>query len=276
MARNLIFKCSVFCLLCASVPLWLVPVSKAAELPVAPPPREIRPDGSRDAVPAAGPKENPAEVVDRIIKNSKDVGEKLAKTDTGAETRGTQKTILKDIDSLIDQQENPPPQDDMNKDNKDKKDMNKDDMPKDGKNDMPKDGKKGMNPMGGQQPKDGNQQSKGRKPRQGGQKGGQPPMPMGGQKPEPGMAQGNPMPMPMNGKEKDMTGGTANAGVPMGKAATKPMLPIDDSVVKEVWGHLPDKLRQQVTQYYKEEFMPKYSDLLKRYYSSLANAPQKP
>jgi hypothetical protein len=249
----------LFCSLCVSVPLWLVP-----ELPVAPPPREIRPDGSRDPVPAAGPKEKPAEVVDRIIKNSKDVGEKLAKTDTGTETRGTQKTILKDIDSLIDQQENPPPDSDMNMD-KDKKDMNKDDMPKDG-----------MDPKGGQQQKGGNQQSNGRKPRQGGgqPKGGQQPM-AGGQKQDGGMGQRSPM--PMGGKEKDM-GGTAgaNAGVPMGKAAAKPALPIDDSVVKEVWGHLPDKLRQQVSQYYKEEFMPKYSDLLKRYYSSLANTPMKP
>ena len=58
--------------------------------------------------------------------------------------------------------------------------------------------------------------------------------------------------------------------------AAKPTLPIDDAVVKEVWGHLPDKLRQQVSQYYKEQFMPKYSELLKQYYSSLANAPQKP
>ena len=261
------FAC--FALLGVSVPLWLV---QAADLPVAPPPREIRPDGSRDAVPPAGPKENPAEVVDRIIKNSKDVGEKLAKTDTGAETRGTQKTILKDIDSLIDQQENPPPQDDMNKDDKDKKDMNKDGKDKKdmNKNDMPKDGKGDMQPKGGEQPKDGNQQANGRKPRPGGgQKGGQQPMAMGGTKQEPGMAQANPMPM-AGGAPAPM------GGVPMGKAAIKPMLPIDDSVVKEVWGHLPDKLRQQVTQYYKEEFMPKYSDLLKRYYSSLANTPMKP
>jgi hypothetical protein len=71
-------------------------------------------------------------------------------------------------------------------------------------------------------------------------------------------------------------GAKAAGGAPMGKVAAKPSLPIDDAVVKEVWGHLPDKLRQQVSQYYKEQFMPKYSELLKQYYSSLANAPQKP
>jgi len=135
---------------------------------------------------------------------------------------------------------------------------------------MPKDG---MDPKGGMQPKDGNQQSNGRKPRQG-EKGGPPPMPKpGGAKPDMGMAQASPMPMPGG---KDMTQGGPVAGVPMGNAAAKPTLPIDDAVVKEVWGHLPDKLRQQVSQYYKEQFMPKYSELLKQYYSSLANTPQKP
>jgi len=59
-------------------------------------------------------------------------------------------------------------------------------------------------------------------------------------------------------------------------APPKPTLPVDDDVAKDVWGHLPDKLRQQVTQYYKEEFMPRYADLLKQYYSSLANVPMKP
>lgn len=247
-----------FILFGVSLPLWFAAAQGAD---VAPPPREVRPDGSRDPVPAAGPKENPVEVVERIVKNSKDVGDKLAKTDTGAETRGTQKTILKDIDSLIEQQENPPPQSgDMNDKNMD---MNKNDMPKNG-----------MDPKNGMQPKNGNQQSNGRKPRQGekgGEKGGQQPKPGGG-KPDDGMAKANPMPMPGG---KDSKGGPT-AGSPMGQVAVKPSLPIDDSVVKEVWGHLPDKLRQQVSQYYKEQFMPKYSDLLKQYYSSLANVPMKP
>jgi hypothetical protein len=93
----------------------------AVELPIAPPPREIRPDGTRNPAPPPEPPkaaEDPAAVVDRIIKNSKDVGEKLAKTDTGTNTRNTQSKILKDIDTLIDRQENPPPP--QPNDNKDK------------------------------------------------------------------------------------------------------------------------------------------------------------
>jgi hypothetical protein len=252
------------CVLCVCVSLGLVS-SASADLPQAPPPREIRSDGSREATPEAGPKENPLEVVERIVKNSKAVGDKLAQTDTGAETRGTQKTILKDIDSLIDRQENPPPSGGDSQDMD--KNKNKDMSPK-GENDP----KGGNQPNGGNQPKGGNQQAHGgRKPRQG-EKGGQsPPMQPGKQdpsasKPDMSTAKADPM----------IGGAKAAGGAPMGKVAAKPSLPIDDAVVKEVWGHLPDKLRQQVSQYYKEQFMPKYSELLKQYYSSLANAPQKP
>jgi hypothetical protein len=54
------------------------------------------------------------------------------------------------------------------------------------------------------------------------------------------------------------------------KNPARPALPFEDDVVKDVWGHLPDKLRQQATQYYRQEFMPRYSELLKHYYSSLS------
>src|SRR5262245_51117442 len=74
-----------------------------AELPVAPAPREVRPDGSRGPVANPTP-EDPAVVINRIVKNSNDVGDRLSKTDPGAETQQKQAQILKDIDSLL----NPP------------------------------------------------------------------------------------------------------------------------------------------------------------------------
>jgi hypothetical protein len=81
----------------------------------------------------------------------------------------------------------------------------------------------------------------------------------------------------MSGKPDPNAKGTEGGagGAPKDKMAVKPSLPLDEDVAKEVWGHLPDKLRQQVTQYYKEQFMPRYTDLLKQYYSSLANTPAK-
>ena len=39
---------------------------------------------------------------------------------------------------------------------------------------------------------------------------------------------------------------------------------------KDVWGHLPQRLRQEMDLYYREQFMPRYQELLRQYYSSLA------
>jgi hypothetical protein len=39
---------------------------------------------------------------------------------------------------------------------------------------------------------------------------------------------------------------------------------------KDVWGHLPETLRQEMDQYSREQFMAKYNELLKQYYSTIA------
>ena len=39
---------------------------------------------------------------------------------------------------------------------------------------------------------------------------------------------------------------------------------------KDIWGHLPETLRQEMNQYSREQFMPKYNDLLKQYYATIA------
>ncbi len=248
-----------------------------AELPVAPPPREVRPDGTRDPIPTAKA-EDPAVTVKRIIDNSKEVGDKLAKTDTGTDTRNTQSKILSDIDVLINQQENPPPpQPDKNQDKeKDQKGMNdmKDPMMKDG---MPMD-KDGMPMM--PMPKDGMGMSDPppmggmgeRKPRKGD--------PMQDTKKEPGGDAKDP------GKPNEKKSGVpkdpkepmgATGGNPMGKVGPgKAVPPSEEDVSKDVWGHLPDKLRQQMSQYYKEDFTPKYAELLRLYYSSLSDKGTKP
>src|SRR5205085_6741697 len=41
-------------------------------------------------------------------------------------------------------------------------------------------------------------------------------------------------------------------------------------VVKDIWGHLPETLRQEMDHYYRDQFMPRYRDLLQQYYSRLA------
>ncbi len=43
-------------------------------------------------------------------------------------------------------------------------------------------------------------------------------------------------------------------------------------VYKDVWGHLPEQARQEMDLYFREQFMPRYSELLRDYYSSLAES----
>jgi hypothetical protein len=39
---------------------------------------------------------------------------------------------------------------------------------------------------------------------------------------------------------------------------------------KDIWGHLPATLRQEMDQYAREQFMSKYNELLKQYYATIA------
>lgn len=39
---------------------------------------------------------------------------------------------------------------------------------------------------------------------------------------------------------------------------------------KAIWGHLPETMRLEMDAYAREQFMPKYSELLKQYYSTIA------
>jgi len=157
-----------------------------AQLPVAPQPREVRPDGSRDPAPKAetpAKAEDPAAVVDRIIKNSKDVGDRLKKEDAGTDTRKTQDKILSDIDALINRQEDPPP---PNPDDNKYKDKNKD-MSKDPMMDKDPMMKMGDTPMD--------------------KKGGMPPPKMGDMPMDKGMGMGKDgMPMPGMGDPMPMGG----------------------------------------------------------------------
>ena len=114
----------------------------------------------------------------------------------------------------------------------------------------------------------------GQKPMGGQPMGGQQPMPMGGGKPMGGgqpMGGQQPMPMgtqPMGGQQQ--AGGNRPGIAGSTTPTTPPALALDDRVVKDVWGHLPPQLRQKMNQYYQEQFMPRYADLLKQYYVELA------
>ena len=58
-------------------------------------------------------------------------------------------------------------------------------------------------------------------------------------------------------------------------AAKREAAPKVADLYKDIWGHLPETLRQEMTQYTREQFMPKYNELLKQYYATIAEKGRK-
>ncbi len=132
----------------------------------------------------------------QIIKEMRDVEQRLGKPETGADTQSKQQRIVKQIDTLIQQ--------------------------------MKQSGSSSSMAM--------------RRVRQQGRKPGD----------QPGQTPG------------------ANAA---GAPPTKPAKPSDRHALaggKNIWGHLPEELRQEMENSFKEEALPKQAELIRRYYLSVA------
>ena len=277
--------------------VWLTALAVPA-FAVLPPVPYVPAEAARQAampMPDAEPSnpDDPAAIADRITENTKLAGDRLASADPGDQTRSTQNDVLNDIDKLLKLAENPPPQGGGGGGGSPPPESGGD--PSGG---MPPPMGGSGDPSGGMPPPMGG----------GGPMGGMPPMDKPSHGDEPGdsrSAKADGKPKPESGSWRDRAGRERGAGSPMPKpggpepVAVKPMpgdgpkakagepgggpgedggtggqakpsLPLDDPYTKEVWGHLPEQMRRQMTQYYREQFVSKYGDLLRQYYSSLA------
>lgn len=116
-----------------------------------------------------------------------------------------------------------------------------------------------------QQNQDQNQQqNKNRNKPQEQNQSGQPDKPA--PKPEPEKPEGS-EPKPKQGEDK---GKESKAGTDSKEGSTK----IAD-LYKDIWGHLPETLRQEMDAYAREQFMAKYQDVLKQYYTTIAEKGRK-
>ncbi len=230
--------------------------------------------------PARETADDPATLRRRLEESMRAVEEKLRRQDAGQPTQDLQKSILNDLDQLLKRLQNPPP-----------KDKNQQPPPQDQPpGDSPDNGDKpapnsGSGPPGGKSspqssPPSRSQQGGGRRER----KGHQPPssdMAREGEQspasrntpptsnqpndkgPKPGDTEGNP------GGNPDKGGGATMPSQATGKPDKM------SDVYRDVWGHLPESLRQEVDHYYRDRFMPKYQELLRQYYTKLAEADRK-
>ena len=184
---------------------------------------------------------------ERIIQNASEAGKRLGAKDPGEDTRKIQMEIVKDIDALIRKAQEPPPPD-QNQKSKGGGEQN------------------GMGGMGGmsKQGMSNNDQSQGgppsRKERR--ERAKQNSSTSGG------VAQQN---QPMSDANRpELRPGTRPMDPSPNRIESKPAMSRIPDVYKEVWGHLPEKMRQEMDLYFRDRFMPRYSELLRQYYSSLA------
>ena len=120
-----------------------------------------------------------------------------------------------------------------------------------------------------------------RRPRKDRRPRGDKPMPTGTGDPIANAGPGGMKPMPASPepkdgpKDKDDKPGGNGSGVKFGPLSPRRQNEKLGDLYKDVWGNLPDRIRQEMDLYYREQFMPRYSELLRQYYAALAEQRKK-
>lgn len=195
--------------------------------------------------PPPEPQEDEQEILARIDKNMRRLEDRLANKELGEGTSQVGRDILKDLDSLIEQQKQPPQggQDQQQQQQQDPRDQQQQQQ-------------QGAQAQRQQQQQPGQGRQGGRRQRQ--QARGQGRRQLGGQ------AQQQQQQQPQMGQQAGKAPGGGGKDMPK-----------DDpnkiaDVYKDIWGHLPESMRQEMNAYGREKFMAKYEELLKRYYDRAA------
>jgi hypothetical protein len=196
------------------------------------PKRLNKPDDDADAV------EDPEKLKEQIAKDMQSAEQKLKAYDPGNETQSLQDRVIKNLDKLLELARNPPPSDQQQQQRQSKGQMGKQ-----------KSGQK-QGQMSRRQERMMRRQQQERLAR--GQQRGQ-------------------MPQSQQDQDQQNQDQQANRNNPrFGGGNTSGKADRMSDVVKDIWGHLPETLRQEVDHYYRDQFMPRYRDLLQQYYSRLA------
>lgn len=183
---------------------------------------------------AGGGQEGRGNPIEPIIERMRKVQQQLEKTVSSQEVRSDQRKIISDIDALIEAlKKSPPPQQNSDQNS----------------SPPPPDGGQGADqkppPLAGtKQPKPQNSQ------RQKGQEGSQ---------------QKKTATAPSEAEKS-----RESSEKMKGQKRTAEEEDLRRRLEKDVWGHLPPGLRQQLLNVYSEKFLPKYDDMVRRYYEALA------
>jgi len=217
-------------------------------------------DKEDDFVPEDGPpgeeREDEQDVLKRVRDNMQGVEDKLGNKEIGDPTQQQQRDIIKDLDDLINrsqQQENGGGGGGANQQQNQDQDQDQQNQ---------KGGQQQKQKAGQKQGKQGQQQQQRaqRQPRQQQQRQQQQMAKNDRKEQDKKKEDGGGQDGGMGKKGDGETGGPKN----------------DDKPLREVWGHLPESLRAEMNAYSNPKpFMPRYDDLIKKYYRTIAEQGRK-
>jgi hypothetical protein len=262
-------------------PLRLKKKKRAGDAPAAKQPgkesKDKEPAKPKEKAPGAKEKEEPLdpedgpmdeeeddkEVLDRIGRNMRSVEEKLGNRELGEPTSQQMRDIVKDIDALI-----------RRKQQSQGGGGGAEQQPQGGADQQPQGGEQDKQQGGRSQARKQSSSQRGvtkagGKRQQQQQKGGRRMVRQRsgsrGQQRQ-GMAQNNPQP------EQGNEGNTGGAG----KKSKETTKNLTSDLYKDVWGHLPESLRAEMNAYTNPSpFIPRYDDLIKKYYRNIAEQGRK-
>lgn len=179
--------------------------------------------------------------LDAIVERMRTVQQRLQKTETDQQTRQLQTRIVKDLDDLIEKLKNqkpPPPS------------PNQGQPPPSPQSDSQPESQ----PRGGSQPRPQNSQK---------QRSGEESQKRQEQQKQQQKQQEAAAEQQSKGKSRDSDNQLRQGRSVEEEAARQRM-------AKDVWGHLPASLRQELLNVYSEKFLPKYDEMVRKYYEALA------
>jgi hypothetical protein len=194
-------------------------------------PRRTVPE-KEEPLPEEDPEEKAQEILGRVSKNMRAAEDRLDKKDAGNATQQLQRDILKDLDELIAQSGRQQQQQQQQQQQEQQQQQDRQ--------------------QAARQQRAGSQRAQGQRQQQ-----------AKGSRSQQNTAMAR-QPTPTTRTTQPQAGDPRNA-----RSRPEGMNKIAD-LYKDVWGHLPETLRQEMDQYAREQFMPKYQDLLKQYYATVA------
>jgi len=186
-----------------------------------------------------------------LVGQMKSIRDGLELRDRSPQAKLKHEAVVSELDRLIRELEKPPQ-------------SQSSPPPQSGENNKPNPGGQGTAPKGaGEQPQ---QQPTGSKTQQG-KGGGQSTTQQGGT----GAAQGQAQKPTGNAADqaRDSDDGVKSQAKPKSED------PLRDRLAKDIWGHLPPQLREELLNVYSEKYLPKYEDLVRKYYEALADESQR-